>query len=199
MKASRFFLIAIIFASSLFAQSASEIIKKVQRNYNSSVSFSAEFKQFKNGEINKAVDGKIYFSGGKVKIIFPSAVIVLIKDTLWNYNKKLNQLVISLNEDGGTPFDFRKLTDDYLSKFNASAIKKGKYFELILKPAGNNYQYEEIKLLVSKKFLIRSVRLKGESFGSVGIDFKNLKFTKRIQEDIFRINIPRNCRIVDLR
>ncbi len=199
MKAVKLFLLIAVLSFQLFAQSAGTILNKIQQKYNSYENISAEFKQFNLKQTAPALKGKIFYSKGKVKLLLPAAQIVIIKDTVWNYNKKLNQLAISLNEEEKPLFDFGNFSKDLLRNFNASVRKRKNFFEIILTPKGNNFEFEKLKLIVGKNFLIRSVQAKGESFNRVKIDFENFGFNKITKRNFFKIKVPKNCRIIDLR
>jgi len=199
VKVVRILLLPVFLSSLLFAQSADSVIRNVRIKYNSVKNISADFIRIKNGRAKDELKGRMFFSGEKVKIILPAGEIVIIKDTVWNYNKKLRQLVISSNEGGEFFFSPQKFSLNFLKNFRAKMVKKENLFKIKFTPLRNNSDLEEIKLTVDKSFLIRSILTKGQTFGIFKIVFKNYKLNVKLKRDFFKLKVPNNCRVIDLR
>ncbi len=190
--------ILLFLSSLLVAQTAGELISAVQNKFKSVDNFSAKIVQTKfDGKIFK---GKFYYGkGNKYRIEFKNMVIVSDGKTVWNYNKKINRVVITNLEDNPDAFSFEKFVFDFPGKCKTGLVTKSgdTFVEFI--PETDDLGFERAVVRITSDSLIDKVQISDYSGNQFNIELKNIKINQSIPKTKFTFKPKKGMKIVDLR
>ncbi len=170
------------------------LLNKVIEKFNSEKSFSVEVTQ-----IGSQTKAQIFFEfPDKEKIVLDKSVIVVVADTVWNYNSKLNRLVIQERTEEFSPFSlldiFYKLPSECTYLENSSGD------EFSLKPRDEQeLNFKFVSVVVDKNNLpskISLVDINGNKFLFV---LDNYILGKKYGDGFFTVKLKKGTKIVELR
>ncbi|MBN1898131.1 MAG: outer membrane lipoprotein carrier protein LolA [Spirochaetes bacterium] len=189
-----------------------DIVDKMVKKFESIKTFVANFG------IKAVVEGNLKKSSGEIKYRRPDTFIMIYKwpkdQIIFSDGKLLKIYIPELNVVGeqrletqyrSTFFISGKTSLYYLrSKYNFSFAKSNKpimigdmpYYVLKLEPKESLSEFKEIKLWVSKYWLI--VKAEAETIGgtTITISFNQIKINKNLTEHEFEFNLPVNTQAI---
>lgn len=189
------------------AQSANETIKKIQSKFNSIGNFTAGFTQsFFNtsgNEQGKATGKFTYKRKNKFVVELKNQMIVSNGETIWNYDKKFNRVVVSYLSDDPTSFSLEKFVFDYPPLCKAKMVKESSGvandFVLELTPKDNDLQFKLVKIWKSVDNLISKMELVDIGDMKYSFTFSDIKVNQDLADQIFTFNAPKGTKVIDLR
>ncbi|MFA7418867.1 MAG: outer membrane lipoprotein carrier protein LolA [Melioribacteraceae bacterium] len=190
----------------LNAQSAKETIKKIQNKFNSIENFTANFSQSlyapSGGEQGK-VNGKFsYKRKNKFVVELKNQTIVSNGETIWNYDKKFNRVVVSYLNDDPTSFSLEKFIFDYPPLCKTKMVKdptNGSEFILELVPKDNDLQFKLVRIWKSLDNLISKMELVDVGDMKYSFAFRDVKVNQELASQVFTFNAPKGTKVIDLR
>jgi chaperone LolA len=201
------FFIWLFLSAALYAQSATDILNKVQNKFRAINNFSASFSQIykqPQGQPGTKVSGKIlYEKKNKFNVELNTISIVSDGETIWNYNKKSNRVVISNHEKDPTSFSLEMFIFDYPPMCDTKLIKDenvkngDKLLELI--PKNQKLQFKIIRILVNSDGMISNLEITDYMDIQYIFQFSNIKFNQDISDSKFTFSPPKGIQIIDLR
>jgi chaperone LolA len=197
----------LLLSAALNAQSASDILNKVQNKFRAINNFSASFSQIyrqTQGQSGTKVTGKIlYEKKNKFNVELNTISIISDGGTIWNYNKNSNRVVISNLEKDPTSFSLEKFIFDYPPMCNIKLIKdknvKNGEDLLELIPKDQKLQFKIIRILVNTDGMISKLEFTDNMDIQYIFQFSNIKFDQDISDSKFTYSPPKGIQIIDLR
>jgi outer membrane lipoprotein carrier protein len=190
--------------------SVDEILKKVEAIYTAS-EFSADFIQvstIKAMDISDAASGSLFVKyPGKMRWEYQEPdpqVIVSDGIQLWMFRPEDQQVMVGnaatfFGEGKGAGFlsDIQLLRSDF--DISLEDIRFGDYYNLKLIPREKSWDLDRIHLLVSKEsFHIFQVYTYNAYDDATRIEFLNLNFNTRFENDLFTFVIPEGVDVLKL-
>jgi len=201
------FIIYLFFSSVLFAQSASDILTKVQTKFRAINNFSATINQTYNKTQNQTgnkMTGKFFYKKkNKFNVEFGAINIISDGETIWNYNKSLKRVVISNLEEDPTSFSLERFVFDYPSQCVMKLIKNNEakngneLLELI--PNNQKLQFKKAKISVSSDGMISKLEITDFTDVQYIFQFSDIKIDLDLPGTKFTSIPPKGIKIIDLR
>ncbi|MEW6652836.1 MAG: outer membrane lipoprotein carrier protein LolA [Bacteroidota bacterium] len=205
MKVKIFF-IFFLSVTFVYAQSPAEMIKKIQNKFRSINNFTADFSQsFFNASGNeqgKAVGRFTYKKENNFVVELKHQTIVSNGETIWNYDKKFNRVVISYLSDDPTSFSLEKFVFDYPPLCKAKIVKDNSaasQFVLELTPKDNDLQFKLVRIWKNSDNLISKMELVDVGDMKYAFTFTDIEVNQNLAGQIFSFNPPKGTKVIDLR
>jgi len=200
-------LFCLILTSALNAQSASDILTKVQNKFNTINNFSASFSQTcinKQDKTSNKVTGKFYYKKkNRFNVELNAANIISDGETIWNYNKSSNRAVISNLENDPSSFSLERFIFDYpkmcdMKLIKDKSIKSGEdLLELI--PNNQKLQFKKARIFVSSDGMISKLEITDQSEIQYVFQFTDIKYNIDLPDSKFTFSPPKGIQIIDLK
>jgi len=188
------------------AQSPAEMIKKIQNKFNSISNFTASFTQnyfnTNKNEQGKAEGKFTYKKKNKFVVEVKNQTIVSDGETIWNFDKKFNRVVIGYLNDDPTSFSLEKFLFDYPPLCKAKLVKDisdANDFILELTPKDNDLQFKIVRIWKSPENLISKMELVDIGDMKYSFTFSDIKINQNLADQIFTFNAPKGAKVIDLR
>jgi outer membrane lipoprotein-sorting protein len=186
----------LLFASVFAQERADDILKKVQDKFSSIKSFSADFY-----ESQSSAEGVFYFKKeNQFKILTSKQEITNNGSTIWNYDLKLNRVVINDVENEQSSFSLRQYLFDYPKKCNVNILDTNsveKALQFI--PRSDELGFSSAKIYIDEDNLVKKIELNNNLDSGIKFEFKNINLDVDLSADFFNFNPPKGSRIIDLR
>ncbi|KAF0152957.1 MAG: hypothetical protein FD143_634 [Ignavibacteria bacterium] len=190
----------------VIAQSPSETIKKIQNKFRAIDNFTADFSQnffnVSGNEQGKASGKFTYKKKNKFVVELKNQNIVSDGETIWNYDKKFNRVVISYLSDDPTSFSLEKFVFDYPPLCKAKIVKDNTAandFVLELTPKDNDLQFKLVRIWKNSDNLISKMELVDVGDMKYAFTFSDIKVNQNLADQIFSFNPPKGTKVIDLR
>ncbi len=197
----RILFLFVFVSSTVFPQSAQEIILKVQKKFNSVIDLKSNIIRVDNNSEN--LIGKFYYAKqDKYRIVFNYVTIVSNGKTVWQFNKKLNRVVITNANEEENSFSLKKIIFDYPKKCKAKIVTENKSknnYIIKFTPLNSSLSFKWVKLTVTKNYLINQFEMLDLNNNKTTIKFDNIKINSNINLNKFKFKIPTGAKVVDLR
>jgi outer membrane lipoprotein carrier protein len=196
MKKAAIFIL--IFSLNLFAQDADKLLRNLQETFSAINDFTAEIKQ--EGD-NPVFTGKLFYKKeNKFRLELKNMTIVSDGETIWNYNKKDNRVVVDdVRASESVPFSFETLLNEYPSKSNLSSRKEGNRDILILTPkTSSELNFREAAISVNSENLIEKISINNGN-NRIVINISGYSINKDLPDSRFNFKTPEGSKIIDLR
>ncbi len=196
-RGERYFLFLLFFSFLLlnsFNFAENSLLSRVQKKFETINSFSVEVVGNRNN-----IKGELFFkSPDSEKIVFSNYSIIVRTDTVWNFNKKLNRLVIQTTEDNFSPFSIIDIINKLPAMCSYKEDVRNNSFTLNPKDE-SDLNFNSVKVIVNSQSLpiqIFVTDLNGKEFSFV---LKNYKLGRKFNSDFFKFKIVKGIKVVDLR
>ncbi len=188
----------------LQAQVADSVIKKMQKKFATIEDLKADFRQsiYSVPNVESIVfEGKFYYKKeNNFAIILPRRDIISDGESVWNYDKTQNKVVISEFDNENTTFSLNKIIYSYPEKCDLSLVRNSTD-SFIIKAIPNDLDinFKEAYLTVSENYLLDKVEI---------IDFNNVKYifelfstkiNQKISDSFFQFAPSTEVEVIDLR
>lgn len=199
-------LIICIIASGVNAQTAEEMLGRLQDKFETINDFTAEFSQTSSTTMGNNINasGKFYFKKpGMFRAEMDNAVIVQNDGTIWNYNSELNRTVISSIDDSESSFSIKKYIFEYPEHCNLElmgTIEGGQdYNILMLRPFGNELEFQSAKIWSNRNYIIRKIEVMDWTNTLYTFEFNDVRTNQNLPNELFTFTAPEGTRVIDLR
>jgi outer membrane lipoprotein-sorting protein len=196
IKRHSFFILTVLYLGLLFSVSfaQSKLLDKVIQKFNSEKSISVEVAQ-----IGSATKGKIFFEfPDKEKIVLNNSEIIVVADTVWNYNFKLNRLVIQERTEEFSPFFLLDILYKLPSKCTYS--ENSAHNQFTLKPLDEQkLNFRLVSVAVGKNTLPKSISLIDINGNKYSFSLNKYILGKKYDDRFFTVKPKKGTKIVDLR
>lgn len=181
-------------SQNLFSQNS--LLTSLQNKFSQLEDLSADFKQMTNGKTNLA--GKFFFKQpNNLRIELKNLFIISDGVTVWNYNKRQKQVIISnYDENDQSMISFRRLIFDYPKKCEVTE-KSGN--EILLVPKENELNFKSAVLNLNDENLLRKITITDNNNTIITFEFSNYKLNQKIPKSRFNFLAPEGTKTIDLR
>jgi len=202
------FFVIVLFVSNLYAQTAEELIKKVQNKFESISDLSADFTQtsiIPGSKSSVKNTGKLFYQKeNKYRIEFKSVEIISDGSTIWNHNKKAKKVIINNADDETNTFSIKNLIVDLPKQSSAILIGNekinGRENKVIsLKPKNKESNFESIKIWCDNNYMVHKVEIVDNNDASMVFELSSVKTNQNISSDKFAFKQPSGTEVIDLR
>jgi len=197
-------LVLLIIPITIFAQSADQIIDKVQKKFDQINNLKAKFSQtIYATESMKSInfEGKFYYKKeDSFNITLPNRKIISDGKSVWNYDEREKKVVISDAEFDEASFSLKEIIYTYPEKCDLSLVdsESENYY---IKAIPNTFElnFKEVYLTINDKYLLSKVEI---------VDFNNMKFifelfliklNQNIDNELFQFLPTDEVEVIDLR
>lgn len=183
-----------------------KFIKEVQAKYSSFNNIVIDFTQ----EIStitisdkQIIKGKIYIAKpNSYRLELPNQLIICDGEDVYNYRKKLKQVVIARNEkDFFSPQNllveipnFSKIVFD-----GEENIDNKKTFKFSIFPTRSNPEFKSLKLWIDENKIIWKIQTEDWAGNNYSFLVQSFNFNQELKNDFFKFKIPAGVKVVDLR
>jgi outer membrane lipoprotein-sorting protein len=192
-------LLVFFYSTAGFTQTAESVLKSLQNKFDSIKDLTADVAQKSNGK--SSLTGRMQFKkDNNLKLEFGNQTIVADGKTSWNYNKKEKKVIISdYDEAGSGLLSINYLVYQYPSECDLSLSSEGSKQILILKPKSKKNNLGEVKLYITKEYLIDKAVIPNQGAGTMEVIFSNYKLNQNLSDSNFLFAAPEGTTVVDLR
>ncbi len=196
-----------LFPLLISAQSGKSFLSKLQEKYKSIKNFTADFTQ----EVSPAPHNKTFTTKGKFYyeqknkyiIEFQNQTVTSDGDTVWNYNKKNNRVIISSITDESASFSIDRVIYDYPSicdvKVEKGTGKDTSFTVINLTPKDEDAPFKYVKVWADKNYLVGKFEIRAMSDAVLTFVLSNIKLNKDFSKMKFVFYPPKGAKIIDLR
>jgi len=202
MLIKTFFLI--LLTISLNAQTANEIIQKIQTKFSSVEDLKANFTQKINSSMNEdqmILSGKFFFKKkNKLRIEVKNRVIVSDGDTIWNYDKTADKVIISTYDSDYTSFSLHEIINSYPEQCKKEKISDQSGLLVVkLTPNDDQLNFKSAVIFVNMNDIVEKVEI--TDFNNLQFVFKlnSIELNNNLSEQLFNFKPTEGVEIIDLR
>ena len=197
-------LVLLIIPITFYAQSADDIIDKVQKKFDKIDNLKAKFSQtIYANQSTKSLnfEGEFYFKKeNSFRITLPNREIISDGKSVWNYDEKATKVVISEADFDEASFSLKEIIYTYPEKCDLSLLgsESGKYYIKAI-PNDLELNFKEVYLTINSEYLLNKVEI---------VDFNNMKFifelfliklNQNIDNELFQFLPTDEVEVIDLR
>ncbi|MBL1212306.1 MAG: outer membrane lipoprotein carrier protein LolA [Ignavibacteriae bacterium] len=179
-----------------YQQNADEILKIIQNKFESIKSFSADFIESTSG-----AEGDFSFQKeNRFKIKTSKQEITSNGSIIWNYDKKLNRVVINNIDNEPSGFSLQQYLFEYPEECDINVLDSKpdeKILELI--PRTDELGFSSAKIFVDENYMLKKIELNNDLQSGIKFEFKNVNTDVNFTDNHFEFNPPKGSRIIDLR
>jgi len=200
---------AVFWSTLTLGQSADEIVKKVEKKYQSIKTFSAEFEEIFTWTLAKesrSFQGRFFIKKpDRFRLETEKQVISSDGETVWRYAIPDSQVFVT---DAESDPDFPLLKDllfDYVENYSHVLLGQEKlddaecfHVKLIPKEE-DSYMTEMMVWIDSKEWFTRKVEYTDIQGNITTYKLSEIKKNKKIDDDIFAFTIPEGVEVIETR
>lgn len=197
-KTSILFIVILVTIQLLYSQSKEESFKYFKDKLSKLETISFNFVSINDPNYKGYL---VANKANKFKLALPDRLLVCDGESVWNYDYKQKQVVISdlgRTQSASLQSIFFNITENYKPTNLQSALgsKNKNYFILTL--SSNNNPNENIELSYDDKYNITNIRFNiGKNSGNIKLS--NIKFNPKTSKDTFKFKTPKDVEEIDLR
>ena len=183
----------------VFAQNGNLLLKKIQDEYSSILSFSADFTQYSQN--SKKLMGKLFYKKeNNLRIETGSSTIVSNGSTNWNYNRKQNKVIITSYDDSdASMFSFNKIIFDFPSGSKVETDGNDNNVLILIPDENSDLNFAQAKLWINNDDLVKKIEITGKDNSQITIELSNYKMNQNLSDSQFSFTPPEGSRVIDLR
>ncbi len=181
-------------------------MSEIQKKFKTIEDLTADFTQ----TIKPALQSSSKYTGlfyykkqDKFRVEMKNQTIISDGQTIWNYNSKLNQVVISYLEDESSSFSLEKYIMNYpqLCKISSSTeLKDGEQYSVLsLTPKDLELEFKTVKLWSDKEYLVKKLDFVNLDDMEFSIVLKNILINQNLSDDKFIFIPPKGSQVIDLK
>jgi len=206
MKTKLIFFLFVI-SSLIFAQSANDVLKKIQNKFNSINNFTANFSQnyfnAQSHDVGKANGKFSYKRKNKFIVDLKSQLIISDGQTIWNNDKRFNRVVISNLSDDPTSFSLEQFIFDYPPLCKSRVVKDETVtsgeFLIEMVPKDQDLQFKVVKIWASADGMVNKLEIVDRGEMRYAFQFSEIKINQDLPDSKFTFITPKGIQVIDLR
>ena len=184
--------------TNLFSQDTNKQLKSLQNKFETINDLTVDI--FHKAQGKESFTGKLSFKKeNKFHLDLKNNLIVSDGNSIWNYNRKENKVIINnVDESGPSFFSFSTFVYDYPSRCYIASEQNGEV--LVFTPKENsNLNFTKAKLWINKENLVSKVILENRGMGNIEVSFSNYKLNQNLVDSKFSFTPPEGSTLIDLR
>lgn len=195
-----------LFALNCYAQDAQSVILSLQSKFSETKDFTSSFHQTTSGSIaesNLNLSGKFYYKKkNKFKVELKDVELISNGTTIWNYDRRLNRVVINRIEENQAFLNLDDIINNYPEQCETELLnntKEKNFFIVRLIPKENNLQFESAKIWIDKNFILTKIEIMDASGSVYFVELTNIELNKNLSGNEFEFTVPEGCKVIDFR
>ncbi|MFC2133510.1 outer membrane lipoprotein chaperone LolA [Bacteroidota bacterium] len=198
-----FVLLVILFTASLHAQDAEVILNDIQKKFQTIQDLKAGFNQSAKdnaGRMQFENTGTFnYKKPNKFRIELDILTIISDNESLWNYDKNQNRVLINYVSDEPSSFSFERYIMEYPSQCDVSIVNEANGSALLLIPVNLNMEFNSVKLWHDKNYIVNRIEIVDLNDLIITITLNNIVINQSLPESKFNFTPPKGSQVIDLR
>ncbi|MBU2493852.1 MAG: outer membrane lipoprotein carrier protein LolA [Bacteroidetes bacterium] len=202
-----FFIVAILFiAINNYALDSLSVIKNLQNKFNTVQDFKSSFKQTTNKSFDDSeltLSGTFYYKKkNKFKIDLKNILLVSDGISIWNFDKRLNRVVINKIDENQSFLNLDDIINNYPELCTSNLLKENsdsKFYAVSLKPKNNNLEFESATLWIDKNYILTKIKILDSSGSEYFVELSNIKLNQNLSDAEFVFITPEACKVIDFR
>lgn len=203
----KFLLTAILmFAVNCYAQTPETVIKNLREKFSTIQDFKSSFKQTTNGSFSESglsLSGNFsYQKKNKFKVGLKNVELISNGKTIWNYDKRLNRVVINKSDEANAFLNLDDIINTYPEQCAAELVKEtgsDNFFVLKLTPKKNNLEFESAVIWIDKNYILNKIMFRDLTDSEYIVELTNIKLNQNLPEGEFTFVVPEGCKVIDFR
>ena len=198
--------VILLTALNCYAQDARTVVSNLQNKFKTIEDFTSTFKQTTNGSFadsNLTLTGKFnYKKKNKFKVELKNIELISNSETIWNYDKRLNRVVINSIEENQAFLNLDDIINNYPEECSAELVKnsgENKFYILEMTPKNNKLEFSSAKIWIDKSYILNKIEIKDFSGSVYFVELTNIKLNQKLANSDFEFTIPEGCKIIDFR
>ena len=191
----------ILFASAtcLAQNEGEQLLKSLQKKFNSTTDVTAKFVQSTNGKVS--LSGKFYYmKKNNLRLELKTITIISNGKTNWNYNKNENKVIISdYDEHDPSVLSLNNFINVYPSECNVELQDNNGQKVLMLTPQKAGLNFKNVKIWLDKVHLISKMIIDDPNDVLIQIEFSEYKLNTKLAVSLFTFTPPKGSKVIDLR
>ena len=201
-----YFIAVYFFALNFYAQDAQTVIKKLQEKFNTIQDFNSSFKQTSDGNIadkNFVLAGKFnYKKKNKFNVELKDINLISNGHTIWNYDKKLNRVVINTVAENQSFLNLDDIIIEYPEQCGLQLVKDSEnenFLVVKLVPNNNKLEFASAKIWIDKSYILNKIEIQDFSNSTYKVELTNIKINQNLHDNKFNFIVPEGCKVIDFR
>lgn len=203
----KFFIpVILLIALNCYAQDAQTVIKNLQDKFKTIEDFTSSFKQTTSGSFSESdltLSGTFnYKKKNKFKVELKNIELISDSETIWNYDKRLNRVVINSVEENQAFLNLDDIINNYPEQCTPQLVKdsaENGFYVLILTPKNNKLEFESAKIWIDKNYILNKIEIKDAGGSEYFVELSNIKLNQNLQSNEFGFIVPEGCKVIDFR
>ncbi|MBM3264462.1 MAG: outer membrane lipoprotein carrier protein LolA [candidate division Zixibacteria bacterium] len=189
--------------------SATEIVRKAQQKIDRAKSLSADFSTTTQLSVigkKSTISGRLFvlYGQNKIRLEQPEQTIVSDGKSVWTFAVANRQVVVTHAERdgiGARPDELLRYADRYIPVLIGQETLDGQVCHVLKLTAKNPHlSPSELQVWVdATAFLTRKMAFRDEAGSETVIRFSAIRLDASLPPDIFRMTVPKDVELVDLR
>lgn len=194
----------ILFATTLNAQTADEVIQKIQTKFSTVEDIKANFTQKIISSLDETpitLTGKFYFKKeNNLRIEVKNSIIVSNGNTVWNNNKTMNKVIISNYEGDYTSFSLPEIINSYPRLCKKEIVSNLSGVTVIkLTPNDNQLSFKTALISVNKNDIIEKIQITDFNNMEFIFGLDSIKLNTKLSGQLFNFEPTEGVEVIDLR
>lgn len=204
MKKIIYVIFMILLAGIINAQTADEIVQKIQTKFSTINDLKANFTQkvySSEGKKPTVLTGKFYFKkDNSLRIEVKDRLIVSNGATVWNFNKSTNKVIISNYDNDYTSFSLPEIINSYPGMCDKQIVKRMPgVTELKLTPKDDRLNFKSVLISVDKDDVITKVEITDFNNMKFVFELDSVKLNNKLSGQLFNFEPSEGVEVIDLR
>ena len=203
----KFFCIVFFLAAlNCYAQDAQTVVSNLQNKFKTIEDFTSIFKQTTKGSFadsSLTLTGKFdYKKKNKFKVELKNIELISNSETVWNYDKRLNRVVINSIDENQAFLNIDDIINNYPEQCIAELVKnsrQGEFYILNLTPKKNTLEFSSAKIWIDKNYILNKIEIKDFSGSVYFVELTNIKLNQKLSDSDFEFTVPEGCKVIDFR
>jgi len=185
-------------------QSEDKIIEDLQNKFESIQTLKADFRQLSTSSLDDDkinVVGKFFYKKqDKYRIELTDQTIVSDGEKVWNYNKKLNRVVVNTTSNDPSSLSLDKFIFEYPEKSSIEILQNNEEVKIVkIIPEDYELNFSYAKLWIDENNLIKRIEVADAGGSKFVFEFLDIILNATINDSMFNLNIPEGTKVIDLR
>ena len=185
-------------------QSEDKIIEDLQNKFESIQTLKADFRQLSTSSLDDDkinVVGKFFYKKqDKYRIELTDQMIVSDGEKVWNYNKKLNRVVVNTTSNDPSSLSLDKFIFEYPEKSSIEILQNNEEVKIVkIIPEDYELNFSYAKLWIDENNLIKRIEVADAGGSKFVFEFLDIILNTTIKDSMFNLNIPEGTKVIDLR
>lgn len=191
-----------------FAQTADQIIQRIQDKYRSIEALKAEFTQTMTtaySEGSETFSGTVILQGDRYRVETGNQTLVTDGKVTWIYSPADNQVLVNDVVEDETSFSISDFLFNFGENYTATSVRSeqvagAKHHRVDLKPkSGDSFFREATLWLRDSDNIITRLEVLDVNDTRMTFELTNIQLNPKLEASTFTFQPPRSAEIVDLR